>query len=84
MFEVEFAKDTPDGRFRKGQRVTAYALHWALAFERTPLKVQPYVDKFMLLIWSEFYGWAAVEACYLVPAGAPVPNLGICGEAETK
>lgn len=84
MFKVEFIKSTPDGRFLKGQVFDAYGHHWALAFERTAIKVQPYVDKVMILIWSEFYGWAHVEACYLKPAGAPTPNLGVCGEAETR
>lgn len=84
MFEVEFVKNTPDGRFLKGQKFRAYGHHWALAFERTELQVKPYVDVLMVLIWSPFYGWTHVEACYLKPAGAPTPNLGICGEAELR
>lgn len=84
-FKVEFAKDSNDGKFLKGQIFDCYGDKWALQFERdVEGKMVPVVDKILFLIWSPFYGWSHIEGCYVKPVGADIPNLGICGEAETK
>lgn len=85
MFEVEFRRDTSDGRFKKGDRIMVYGYHWALAFDRTAdgkPSTQPYIDRDMFIAWDSFMGWFHVEACFVKPAGAAEPNLGPCGQAE--
>lgn len=82
MFKVEVIKDDPKKRFRKGDILTVYGLHWEVdllgAIHR---KEEDFFDMLFFLIWLPDYGWLFVEKCHFKPLGEKMNIPGVCGES---